>query len=429
MSGRKPKGGKEALTAAKVRTAQPGRYGDGNGLFLLARPTGARFWLFRFTLAGRSREMGLGRAGYDEADAVTLEEARDSAKRLYKLVKAGVDPLDKRDADDKEAAAEAHRAAIRAKTFRSVADAYLAAHEEGWRNPKHRQQWRNTLDAYAYPHFGDLPVGEVGTEHVLAALEPIWREKPETATRVRGRIESILDYATSREWRRGENPARWRGHLSNLLAARSKVAPVEHRAALSWQEIGDFMPALKSQECISAQALLFTIYTAARSGETLGATWREIDLAAKVWTIPGERMKAGKEHRVPLSEPALAVLRDVQKLRRTDSSDAYVFPGAKPGRPLSNMAMTELLRGMKIAAVPHGFRSTFRDWCGEATATPREVAEAALAHTLENKTEAAYARGDLFAKRVRLMEDWAKFCALPSRKGNVWNIRDATKPA
>jgi integrase len=414
-SGRKAAG----LTAAKVTSAKPGRYGDGKGLYLFVRSPTARFWLYRYTMNGRMREMGLGRAG-EGAEAVSLVEARDKAAELFKMVKAGVDPLDKREADAKEAAAEAQRAAIRGKTFRTVAEAYLEAHEDSWRNPKHRQQWRNTLDAYAHPHFGDLPVAEVGTEHVLSALEPIWRQKPETATRVRGRVESVLDYATSRGWRSGENPARWRGHLSNLLAARSKVAPVEHHAALPWAEIGEFLPQLKAQPGVAAKALEFTIYTAARSGETLGATWGEIDLAAKVWTVPAERMKANREHRIPLSEPALAVLREMQKLRTVDDADAYVFPGAKPGRPLSIMAMTMTLRRMKRDALTvHGFRSTFRDWTRETTATPREVAEAALAHTLESKVEAAYARGDLFAKRARLMDQWAKYCGLPVRKGVV----------
>ena len=412
-----------ALTAAKVKNAKPGRYGDGNGLYLLVRSAEARFWIFRYTRAGRMREMGLGRAGDDDA-AVKLVEARDKAADLHKMVRAGVDPLDKREADAAQAAADTQKAAIRAITFRTVAERYLAAHEKTWRNAKHRDQWRNTLDTYAHPHFGDLSVAEVRTEHVLAALEPIWRIKPETATRVRGRVESILDYATARDWRTGENPARWRGHLANLLPARGKVAPVEHHAALPWAEIGAFLPALKAQAGVSARALQFLILTTARSGEVLGARWGEIDLAAKVWTVPATRMKAGREHRVPLSEAALAVLTDMAKLRTADSAEAFVFPGAAKDRPLSIMAMTMVLRRMKRGELTvHGFRSSFRDWVGEATGTPREVAEAALAHTLADKTEAAYARGDLFAKRRRLMDDWAKFCALPPRTADVSSIR------
>jgi len=416
----------EGLTAAKVKAATPGRYGDGNGLYLFVRSAEARFWVFRYTRAGRMREMGLGRAGADEA-AVKLADARDEAARLHKLVKAGIDPLDQREVEAAQKAAEAQQAAIRAISFRTVSERYLGAHEKSWRNPKHRMQWRNTLDTYAHPYFGDLPVGDVSTEHVLAALEPIWRAKPETATRVRGRIESVLDYATAREWRSGENPARWRGHLANLLPARSKVAAVEHHAALPWTEIGDFLPVLRVQTGVAAKALEFAILTAARSGEVLGARWGEIDLATKVWTVPAARMKAHREHRVPLSETALAVLTEMAKLRTADTAEAFVFPGAQPNRPLSIMAMTMTLRRMKRGDLTvHGFRSTFRDWVGEATGTPREVAEAALAHAIADKTEAAYARGDLFTKRVRLMDQWAKFCALPSRKGNVSNIRGAT---
>jgi integrase len=370
------------------------------------------------------REMGLGRAGADDA-AVTLAEARDKAADLHKLVRAGIDPLEKREVDAAAAAAEAQQAAVRAISFRTVTERYLEAHEKTWRNRKHRAQWRNTLDTYAHPHFGDLPVGDVGTEHVLSALEPIWRAKPETATRVRGRIESVLDYAKAREWRDGENPARWRGHLANLLPARGKFAPVEHHAALPWPEIGAFVPVLRAQAGVAAKALEFAILTAARSGEVLGARWGEVDLAAKVWAVPAARMKAGREHRVPLTEAALAVLTEMAKLRIADSPEAFVFPGAQANRPLSIMAMTMALRRMKRGDLTvHGFRSTFRDWVGEATGSPREVAEAALAHALADKTEAAYARGDLFAKRRRLMDDWAKFCALPPRTGNVQALRE-----
>jgi integrase len=419
----------EGLTALKVKSAAPGRYGDGNGLYLFVRSAEARFWVFRYTRAGRMREMGLGRAGADDA-AVKLADARLKAADLHRLVKAGIDPLDKREADAAEAAAEAQRAAILGITFRTVAERYLEAHDKVWRNAKHRMQWRNTLDTYAHAHFGDLPVGRVGTEHVLAALEPIWRVKPETATRVRGRIESILDYAKAREWRRGENPARWRGHLANLLPPRGKVAAVQHHAALPWAEIGTFLPLLKAQAGVAARALEFAILTAARSGEVLGARWDEFDLAGKVWAVPAGRMKAGREHRVPLSAPTLAVLKHMAKLRPKGDLHGFVFPGGQVGRPLSNMAMTMALRRMKRSDLTvHGFRSTFRDWVGEATGAPREVAEAALAHALADKTEAAYARGDLFTKRRRLMDDWAVFCTLPPRKGNVSTLHGASASA
>jgi integrase len=404
----------EGLTAAKVNTARPGRYGDGNGLYLFVRSKAARFWVFRYTRNGKMREMGLGRAGPHDA-AVKLADARDEAAKLLKLVRSGVDPLDKRAADAAQAAADAQAAAVRAITFRTVTERYLEAHEKTWRNPKHRSQWRNTLETYAHPHFGDISVGAVGTDHVLAALEPIWRTKPETASRVRGRIECVLDYATAREWRRGENPARWRGHLANLLPARSKVATVEHHAALAWQQIGAFLPLLRSQAGVAAKALEFLILTAARSGEVLGARWGEFDLQANIWSVPASRMKAGREHRVPLSVPAKAVLTAMKDLRKTDSAEAFVFPGAQDGRPLSIMAMAMVLRRMNHEDVTvHGFRSAFRDWAAERTSYAQHVVEMALAHTVSDKVEAAYRRGDLFEKRKRLMGEWARFSALPS---------------
>lgn len=425
------------LTAAKVRTAKPGRHGDGGGLYLLVRSAEARFWVFRYTpRGGKMREIGLGRAG--GPGAVALAEARERAADLQRQVKAGVDPLAKREADAASAAAEAVAAEIREKTFRDVAGLFLASHEAAWRNPKHRQQWRNTLDAYAHPHMGDTPVAEVATEHVTAALEPIWREKPETASRVRGRIEAVLDYAAARGWREGENPARWRGHLARVLPARAKLAKVEHHPALPWREAGAFMAALRAREGMAARALELVILTAARTGEALGMRWGEVDLGDGLWTVPAERMKAGREHRVPLPAAATALLRGLNtpagpfptagRERESigtigtiggigvgPSADALVFPGVSPGRPLSNMALLMLLRRMgRGDLTAHGFRSTFRDWAAEATAFPRELAEAALAHTLRDKVEAAYRRGDMLEKRRRLMEAWAAFCERPA---------------
>lgn len=417
------------LTAAKVAKAGPGRYGDGDGLYLTVRENGTRFWVFRYVLAGQKmREMGLGRAGTGK-NAVGLAEARDKASTLYRMVKAGIDPLAKRDTDIAAARAAAQEAAIKAVTFRQAALDYVTLHAATWTNPKHRQQWTNTLEAYAFPHFGDVPVAAVGTAHVLAALEPIWTTKPETASRLRGRIETILDAAKTRGLRSGDNPAAWKGHLALTLPARSKVAKVEHHAALPWQEAGTFMAALAAQPGIAALALRFTILTAARTGEVIGATWGEIDLDAATWIIPSARMKAGREHRVPLSEPTLAVLAEMAKLRTTEDPEAPVFPGAIANSGLSNMAMLSLLRRMKRDDLTaHGFRSTFRDWAAESTAYPGEVVEMALAHVVGDKTEAAYRRGDLFEKRRRLMEEWGAACETPfrsDRAGSVVLLRQA----
>jgi integrase len=427
------------LTAAKVRTAAPGRYGDGGGLYLFVKPPvakhlaagerdGGKFWLFRYTpTGGKLREMGLGPAS--GRDAISLADARERATEARRLHKAGIDPLARRHAEAAGRKAEEQRAAAAAVTFKDVADLYIAAHEAGWRNPKHAAQWRATLVACVFPIFGALPVADVDTPHVMKALEPIWTEKPETASRVRGRIEAVLDYAKARGWRSGENPARWRGHVENMLPARSKVATVTHHAALPWPEIGAFMAALAQREPggVAALALRFVILTAARSGEALGARWSEIDLDAKIWTVPAARMKAGREHRVPLSPAALAVLGEVAGLRTGKAGDAFVFPGQRPTRPLSGMAMSMLLRRMNREDITvHGFRSTFRDWCSEATAFDRDTAEAALAHTLRDKVEAAYRRGDQMEKRRRLMEAWGEFCARPAAEGaTVTPIRAA----
>lgn len=397
------------LSAQRVKLAGPGRYGDGNGLYLLVRENGTRFWVFRYTIAGRLREIGLGRAGIDRA-AVPLAEARDKAAALYRLARVGVDPLEQRSAEAAAAKAAAQAAAARAITFRAVTRFFLGAHEDGWHNGKHRQQWQNTLNTYAMPHMGDMPVAEVGTVHVLAALQPIWTRKPETAARVRGRIEAILDYARTMEWRSGENPARWRGHLDNLLPARKRLATVEHHAALPWRETAEFIRNLSAQDGIASQALRFTIFTAARTGEVIGTRWNEIDIQDCVWTVPADRMKGGREHRVPLSNAAIAILHAVTPLKQGGNDD-FVFPGQRHGRPLSNMAMTSVLRRMKRGDLTvHGFRSTFRNWCAEKTNYQREVAEAALAHVLGDKTEAAYQRSDFFEKRRRLMDDWAAYC-------------------
>jgi integrase len=311
-------------------------------------------------------------------------------------------------------------------TFAECVSGYIDAHGDAWRNPKHRQQWQNTLDTYAGPVIGKLDVALVDTPHVLRILEPIWKEKTETATRLRGRLENVLSWATVRGYRSGENPARWKGHLSELLAKPSKLSKVEHHAALPYQEISAFMQDLRTHEGIGAAALEFAILTAARSGEVRGATWAEFDLADRKWTIPADRMKAEREHVVPLSDAAIAIVRRMQKSRVSD----YVFPGAKDAKPLSDMSLTAVMRRMeRNDLTAHGFRSTFRDWAAEATAYPAEMAEMALAHAIGNKVEAAYRRGNMFEKRVRMMNDWAKWCAKPLKSGDVVPLRAATGSA
>ncbi|MEE4206931.1 MAG: integrase arm-type DNA-binding domain-containing protein [Erythrobacter sp.] len=390
-----------ALTALKVKTAKPGRYADGGGLQLLVKASGARSWVFRYMIAGRSRDLGLGPAG---PGGISLADARDEAAALRLKVKQGVDPLEERQKAEQEAKAAERAAKVAGVTFRQAAESHIAANEDSWRNAKHRQQWENTLASYAYPVIGDMPVGEVDTPHVLDILEPIWREKTETASRLRGRIETVLDSAKARGYREGENPARWRGHLAQILPARKKLQRGHHKA-MAYEAIPAFMEQLHEREAVAALALEFTILTAARTGEVIGATWGEVDLAKAVWTVPADRMKAGKEHRVPLPPRAVEILEHVQSL------DAeHVFAGPAGGQ-LSSMAMSMLLRRMDVDVTVHGFRSAFRDWAAERTSFAHEVCEMALAHVIANKSEAAYRRGDLFEKRRRLMSEWAEYCA------------------
>lgn len=374
-------------------------YADGGGLYLQVSRTGTKSWIFRFAMNGREREMGLG-----PLHTITLAEARAFAVEARKLKLSGVDPIDarrsERDAKKLESAS--------ALTFSQASAAYIKANKSAWKNAKHAAQWEATLSTYADPVFGDIPVAAVDTSMVLKAIEPIWSEKAETASRLRGRIESVLDWATARGYRRGENPARWRGHLEKLLPARSKVKTVEHHAALPYQELPTFMRALADQGGVGARALEFAILTAARTSEVIGATWDEIDLDAATWTIPKERMKAHRDHRVFLGDGALAVLKAVEPFRTSQ----FVFPGGRTDKPLSNMAMLTTLKRMKRDDLTaHGFRSTFRDWAAETTDYASEVVEMALAHVVANKVEAAYRRGDLFEKRKRLMGDWSNFAA------------------
>ncbi|WP_085308409.1 tyrosine-type recombinase/integrase [Planktotalea arctica] len=419
-----PKKLSKALTPLQVKNAKSGRHADGDGLHLLVKKTGARSWVYRFMLDGKSRDVGLSRCpeaiellqktGREE---LSLAQARDVAAIYRMKVKIGIDPLAQRQEAAAAAAAEKQAKKAASVTFRAAAESYIETNQDSWRNSKHRQQWKNTLETYVYPTIGDLPVADITTPHALAVLEPIWKEKPETASRVRGRIEVILDAAKVRGYREGENPARWRGHLAQILPARPKLSRGHHKAA-PYSAVQSILQELQSRKAVAALALEFLILTAARTGEVIGATWAEFDLATAVWTVPADRMKAGREHRVPLSARTLEILQQVKKL-----GTASVFPGSKGGQ-MSGMAMAMLLRRMKSDVTVHGFRSSFRDWTAECTAYPHEVCEMALAHTVANKVEAAYRRGDLFEKRRRLMEDWAGFCAGDSSTAaNVVPIR------
>jgi integrase len=410
------------LTAMKVaREKRAGLYGDGGGLYVHVGKSGTKSWIFRYWVperdphsgdlvidatgkrGGRTREMGLG-----SCITISLQEARERGLECRKLREREIDPIEAREAARREAALQ------RAKslTFKDAAIAYMAAHRVAWKNDKHAAQWPATLTKYAYPIIGDLPLQLIDTTLVMKVIEPIWPEKPETANRLRGRIETVLDWATVRGYRQGENPARWRGHLDKLLPARSKVRKTRHHSALPYAELPEFMVRLRQQDGVAARALEFTILTAARTGETIGATHAETDMENKIWIVPGERMKAGKAHRVPLSDRAIEILENC----RDDAGDqeSFIFPGRRLGEPLSNMAMLKLLQRMERDDLTvHGFRSTFRDWAAERTSFPNEVIEMALAHALDDKTEAAYRRGDLYEKRQRLMEAWTDYCRKP----------------
>jgi integrase len=418
-----------ALAADRAKT--PGKIGDGGGLWLEIDDGGAKSWSFRYTMHGRSREMGLG-----PLHTVSLAEARDKALECRKLKLEGVDPIEHRRAK----IAAARLEAVNDLTFDECRALYIAAHRAGWRNAKHADQWKNTLETYATPIIGKLSVGAVDTGHVLRILEPIWTSIPETAGRVRGRIEAILDSAKAKGLRKGDNPARWRNHLDQLLAKRSKVKKKQHHPALPYSRIGEFIAELRVTTSVSRAALEFVILTLGRTSEVIGFRWPELDRVEKVWTVPPERMKGNREHRVPLSQRALELLDEMAKL----GESGYVFPGAKADKPLSNMALEMLVRRMNgdseppiwcdrdgRAIVPHGFRSSFKDWASEQTNFANEVSEAALAHVIGDETEQAYRRGDMLLKRRRLMEAWAKYCdvkppladakvaAIGRRRGNV----------
>jgi len=376
------------LTDTECRAAtRAGMLGDGGGLYLHVKPSGAKSWAFVWKSGGKRREMGLG-----PYPAVTLAKARRVAQRHWEAVAEGRNPI-----------AERQREAE--PTFGVCVERFLASMESQWRNEKHRAQWRMTLTEYAGP-LSTKKVSEVATDDVLRVLTPLWQSRPETASRLRGRIERVLDFAKARGWRTGENPALWRGHLKNILPARQRLTR-GHHAAMPYSDVPAFVQQLPTKDAMSARALEFLILTACRSGEVLEATWDEFDLDAALWVIPAHRMKAGKEHRVPLSPRALAIVRALHEHRISD----FVFPGQAKDRPLSNMAFAKLMKRMKADAyTAHGFRSAFRDWAGDCTSFPRDVAEQALAHRVGDATEQAYRRADALEKRRKLMTAWADYC-------------------
>lgn len=387
------------LSPRKVETSGLGKYEDGGGLRLVVSKSGAKKWVLRFTINGKRREMGLG--SYPD---VGLADARARASEYRQQAAAGADPIETRRAEP-EAVPD----------FTTCAARYIRAHRRGWKNAKHARQWVSTIKTYARPVIGSKRVDAIDTENILKILSPIWTTKTETAKRVQGRIESILDFAAAHRYRDSLNPARWRGHLDKLLPKPSRVRKVTHYPAMPYTEAPDFMSGLARNESVSALALRFLILTATRTSEVLQAQWLEIDQDTAIWTIPANRMKTRREHRVPLADAAMAVLEALPSIE----GNPYLFPGARYGRPLSNMALLQLMRGMGYGVegsrgdyVPHGFRSSFRDWSGEVSSFPRDVAEMALAHVIENKVEAAYRRGDLFEKRRKMMGAWAGFLEL-----------------
>jgi integrase len=399
------------LSSLDVRNKKDkGLYPDGGNLYMQVTATGSKSWLFRYMLDGKARQMGLG-----STQAISLSDARNKAEECRRLLNENIDPIENRKKQRMDAALES----TLSKTFKECAEEYIESHKAGWKNKKHAQQWSNTLRDYVYPVFGDLSVQNIDTSFVLKSLKPIWYDKTETARRVRSRIEIVIDWAIAMNYRQGENPALWRGRLDKLLPKPSSVKQETNYDALPYNIISDFIPLLARRDDLSARALEFTILTATRTNEALGAKFEEFNLDQGVWVIPKERMKKGKrEHRVPLSEPVLKIVNNLQNQNVSD----YLFYGLNPSKPISNMAMLELIKRMReqgeLEGYPHftvhGFRSSFRDWGSETTNFSNEVLEMALAHTIKNKAEAAYRRGDLFEKRSRLMEAWASYCCKPN---------------
>lgn len=402
------------LSAASiVGLKKPGRYGDGRGLYLQISRWETKSWLLRYQLAGRSREMGLG-----SFDVVSLKEAREKARTARNLIVDGVDPIDTRKARKRALREEQAKRLL----FKEAARQYIETHRVGWRNEKHIAQWYATLATYAYPIIGSLDVATIDTGHIIRILEPIWANVTSTASRVRGRIEAILDWAKVRGYRSGDNPARWKGHLDHLLPKRAKVRQVRHQPAMPFKDVPAFVRDLRSNGCVSALALEFTILCASRTGATIGATWDEIDLISGIWTIPGSR--AGTKlrqaaHQVPLSNRAIALLRGPPR----EANNEHIFIGSRSGKGLSNMAMLELLQGSHPELTVHGFRSSFKDWASETTNFPDIVSEMALAHIVKDEVIVAYRRGTLLEKRKKLMEAWSRYCASETTLGNVTPLK------
>ena len=384
------------LTARKVATAKAGKYSDGGNLYLIVSDTGARKWVLRYTWRGRAKELGLG-----SATSVPLSDAREKAADARRTIAQGFNPIDVRKRDGG------------IPTFGKMADDVIDALSAGFRNEKHKAQWRSSLETYAAP-LRSKPVDTIGTDDILAVLKPIWQKKAETASRVRGRIEKVLDAAKAKGFRDGENPARWRGHLDHLLPKPLKLTR-GHHAAMSYENVPRFIGQLRKRDATAALALEFCILTAARSGEVFGMRWPEIDMDKNIWTVPAMRMKAGREHRVPLPPRAIVILKKLAKLKQGD----FVFEGQRRNKPLSGMAMQMMLRRMKIDnATVHGFRSSFRGWAGNVSHFPREITEMALSHVIGDKAEQAYRRSDALDKRRKLMEAWANYCE-PKASGTV----------
>lgn len=400
------------LSPTKIKHASPGKYEDGGGLRLVVSKSYSKKWVLRYTLRGKRHEMGLG-----TFPDVSLKQVRERAATFRGVAKLGIDPIAVRDKEE-----------VVPPTFTNCAAQYIRAHRKGWKNIKHARQWARTLKTYASPVIGSTTVNHIDTADVLEILKPIWNEKTETAKRLQGRIENVLDFAAAHQYRDSVNPARWRGHLDKLLPKPSKVKKVVHHPAMPYNDVPAFMEELSAYDSMSALALRFLILTAARTSEVLKAKWIEVDMEKQVWTIASERMKAGREHRVPLTEQVMTILRELPRVK----DNPYLFVGALYGHHLSNMALLQQMRKMGYGVngergryVPHGFRSSFRDWSGEVSTFPRDVAEMALAHSIKNKAEAAYRRGDLFAKRKRMMKEWADF-SYRYKVMNVVEIRSAS---